>query len=130
MLTEASIHAKLDSLSSSADCRRRRVGALLVKGGELVGIGWNGLPHGSCTKGDCPRGMLTYTEQPKFVGYENNCEAIHAETSAIKDAGDHARGAKLYVTCEPCGGCVEAIAEAGITDVVVYIRNTDDLVQK
>ncbi|HTA29687.1 MAG TPA: bifunctional diaminohydroxyphosphoribosylaminopyrimidine deaminase/5-amino-6-(5-phosphoribosylamino)uracil reductase RibD, partial [Candidatus Cybelea sp.] len=75
------------------------VGALLVKGGEIIGRGWHhraGLPH--------------------------------AEIEALRDAeskGSNARGATLYVTLEPCSThgrtppCTDAIISAGIKRVVV-----------
>jgi diaminohydroxyphosphoribosylaminopyrimidine deaminase/5-amino-6-(5-phosphoribosylamino)uracil reductase len=75
------------------------VGAVLVKGGKIIGRGWHrraGLPH--------------------------------AEIEALRDAqkrGHHPRGATLYVTLEPCcthgrtPPCTEAIIAAGIRRVVI-----------
>lgn len=74
------------------------VGAVAVKGGEIVGRGWH-----------------------RRAGTD------HAEVAAIKDAGDAARGSTLYVSLEPCskpgrvGACTEAIAAAGIKDVIYAI---------
>jgi diaminohydroxyphosphoribosylaminopyrimidine deaminase / 5-amino-6-(5-phosphoribosylamino)uracil reductase len=53
----------------------------------------------------------------------------HAEINALKQAGDRARGATLYVTLEPCnhtgrtGPCTEAILSAGITRVVAAMED-------
>ena len=72
------------------------VGAVLVKDGVIVGRGWT-------ARGGRP----------------------HAETIAIAQAGEHARGATLYVTLEPCshtgktGPCTDAILAAGISRVVL-----------
>ena len=75
------------------------VGAVLVRGGKIIGEGWHrraGLPH--------------------------------AEIEALKDAarrGERVRGATLFVTLEPCcthgrtPPCTEAILAAGIRRVVV-----------
>ena len=75
------------------------VGAVLVKGGKIIGRGWHrraGLPH--------------------------------AEIEALRDAqkrGRSPRGATLYVTLEPCcthgrtPPCTEAIIAAGINRVVI-----------
>src|SRR5208283_4012065 len=75
------------------------VGAVLVKGGKVIGRGWHrraGLPH--------------------------------AEIEALRDAekrGNNPAGATLYVTLEPCcthgrtPPCTEAIIAAGIKRVVV-----------
>ncbi len=72
-----------------------RVGALVVDGDELVGEGWHRGP-----------------------GQD------HAEVLALRQAGERARGATLYVTLEPCHAhgrtppCTEAIARAGLRRVV------------
>jgi diaminohydroxyphosphoribosylaminopyrimidine deaminase/5-amino-6-(5-phosphoribosylamino)uracil reductase len=72
------------------------VGAVLVNDGELVGEGW----------------------------YEYDA-VDHAETVALRQAGDRARGATLYVTLEPCAHqgrtppCADAVIDAGVARVVV-----------
>ena len=74
------------------------VGAVIVRGGEIIGRGWH-----------------------RRAGGE------HAEVAAIKDAarrGESVRGATLYVTLEPCsrpgrvGACTDAIIAAGLKRVV------------
>ncbi len=76
------------------------VGAVLVRGGRVVGAGYHravGLPH--------------------------------AEVEAIRDAGAAAKGADLYVTLEPCahtgrtGPCTEAIAAAGVRRVAAAMED-------
>jgi len=76
------------------------VGAVIVRDGVVVGEG--------CTK---PPG------------------GPHAEIVALREAGERARGATLYVTLEPCTHygrtppCVEAILRAGIARVVIGVRD-------
>src|SRR5256714_4246324 len=71
------------------------VGAVLVRGGEVVGEGWHERKGGP-----------------------------HAEVVALAAAGDRARGATLYVTLEPCAHhgstapCTQAVIAAGVTKVV------------
>ncbi|MBP5201035.1 MAG: bifunctional diaminohydroxyphosphoribosylaminopyrimidine deaminase/5-amino-6-(5-phosphoribosylamino)uracil reductase RibD [Schwartzia sp.] len=81
------------------------VGAVLVKGGRIVGAGWH-----------------------RKAGTE------HAEVHALRMAGDLARGATLYVTLEPCshtgrtGPCAKALIEAGVRRVVAAMEDPNPLV--
>jgi diaminohydroxyphosphoribosylaminopyrimidine deaminase/5-amino-6-(5-phosphoribosylamino)uracil reductase len=76
------------------------VGAVVVAGDEVVGEGW----------------------------YEYDA-VDHAETVALAQAGDRARGATMYVTLEPCAHhgrtppCADAVAAAGVARVVVGARD-------
>ncbi|TDQ80952.1 diaminohydroxyphosphoribosylaminopyrimidine deaminase/5-amino-6-(5-phosphoribosylamino)uracil reductase [Dongia mobilis] len=55
----------------------------------------------------------------------------HAETEALKEAGDRARGGTAYVSLEPCAHhgetppCAEALAKAGIARCVVAVGDPD-----
>lgn len=76
------------------------VGAVLVKAGRVVGR-----------------------------GYHKRCGLPHAEVNAIRDAGQKAKGADLYVTLEPCGHfgrtppCAGAIIDAGIRRVIIGMKD-------
>ncbi|NDV68176.1 dCMP deaminase family protein [Dysgonomonas sp. 25] len=98
-------------------CKRRQVGALIVKDKMIISDGYNGTPS----------------------GFENNCEneegetkpyVLHAEANAItKVACSHnsSMGATLYVTASPCIECAKLIIQAGIKRVVYnqLYRRTD-----
>ena len=62
-------------------------------------------------------------------GYHERAGEDHAEVVALKQAGDKAKGATLYVTLEPCchvgktGPCTEAVVRAGIRKVVVGMED-------
>jgi dCMP deaminase len=91
-------------------CKRRQVGALLVKNKMIISDGYNGTPS----------------------GFENNCEdennrtfpyVLHAEANAITKvakSNNSSDGATLYVTSSPCLECSKLIIQAGITRVVFY----------
>lgn len=89
-------------------CKRRQVGALIVKDKMIISDGYNGTPS----------------------GFENVCEdennvtkpyVLHAEANAITKiarSGNNSDGATLYVTAAPCIECAKLIIQAGIHRVV------------
>jgi dCMP deaminase len=113
--------ALADTVASRADCSRRKVGAVIMRPDRsIVATGYNGAPSkgGSCLKGDCPRGRASTEEvpgydQPGASSYDigaGSCIALHAEQNALLRASwDEMEGSILYVTCEPCGGCMRMI---------------------
>lgn len=88
-------------------CKRRQVGALVVKDQRIISDGYNGTPS----------------------GFDNVCEennvsfpyVLHAEANAItKLARSHnnSEGSTLYVTASPCLECAKLIIQAGIKRVI------------
>jgi len=67
-------------------------------------------------------------------GFHRRVGEAHAETIALDEAGDRARGATLYCTLEPCahhgrtGPCAERIVTAGVARVVAAIQDPNPLV--
>jgi len=97
-----------DVWAQNSYCKRRKVGALLVKDKMIISDGYNGTPS----------------------GFENECEdeenktktyVLHAEANAITKvakSGNSSLGATLYVTSSPCIECSKLIIQAGIKRVV------------
>ena len=89
-------------------CKRRKVGALVVKEKMIISDGYNGTPS----------------------GFENVCEdetdttkpyVLHAEANAITKlarSSNNSDGATLYVTAAPCIECSKLIIQAGIKRVI------------
>lgn len=109
------------AVSARADCRRKKVGALIVSPDHhIISAGYNGAPPGDpgCLEGACPRGLKTYQEIPEGGSYNSGpdtiCISIHAEANAIIRAGTMSKGATIYSTHKPCYGCYKLIASAGI----------------
>ncbi|MBN1543282.1 bifunctional diaminohydroxyphosphoribosylaminopyrimidine deaminase/5-amino-6-(5-phosphoribosylamino)uracil reductase RibD [candidate division KSB1 bacterium] len=67
-------------------------------------------------------------------GYHEKYGEAHAEINALRQAGDEAAGATMYVNLEPCshqgktGPCTEALVRAGIARVVIAMRDPNPLV--
>ncbi|HPF50275.1 MAG TPA: dCMP deaminase family protein [Draconibacterium sp.] len=97
-----------DIWAQNSYCKRRQVGALIVKDKMIISDGYNGTPS----------------------GFENVCEdennktkpyVLHAEANAITKvakSGNSSDGATLYVTSSPCLECSKLIIQAGIKRVV------------
>ena len=94
--------------ATNSYCKRRQVGALLVKDRMIISDGYNGTPS----------------------GFENICEdengvtkpyVLHAEANAISKiakSGNSSLDATLYVTASPCLECAKLIIQSGIRRVV------------
>lgn len=111
----------VEAVSKRADCRRRQVGAVIVKNHRIVATGYNGAPagEGSCLAGECPRGLLSVEELEHLSPDYANCRALHAEMNAIAYASrTDTEGATIFLSCEPCDMCSKLIRAAGIERIV------------
>jgi dCMP deaminase len=89
-------------------CKRKQVGAILVKDGMIISDGYNGTPS----------------------GFPNACEdhqgdthwyVLHAEANAIMKVAkstNNAKNSTLYITLSPCKECCKLILQAGIQRMV------------
>ena len=89
-------------------CKRRKVGALIVKDRMIISDGYNGTPS----------------------GFENICEdddnytkwyVLQSEANAIMEVAastQSTNGATLYITLSPCKECSKLIHQSGIKRVV------------
>jgi dCMP deaminase len=96
-------------------CKRKQVGALIVKNRMIISDGYNGTPS----------------------GFDNCCEnkegkthwyVLHAEANAIlKTAGSthNCSGATLYLTMSPCKECSKLVHQAGINRLVFINKYKD-----
>ena len=97
-------------------CKRRQVGAIIVKDRMIISDGYNGTP----------------------TGFENFCEdeegytkwyVLHAEANAIlkvASSTQSCKGATLYITLSPCRECSKLIHQAGIKRIVYQTAYKDD----
>ena len=100
------------AVAARSDCERDKVGAVVVgKDRRIRATGYNGAPAGMEGCSTCPRRTSDVAPGSCY----SNCVAIHAELNALLycDRND-LPGAILYITREPCYGCLKAIRAAGI----------------
>ena len=114
--------------STRGECTRRRVGAVVIdRRGRLAGAGYNGSEPGgpSCLKGECPRALSGVLPGSSYDTGPGACEAVHAELNAILDVSDANRleGARLFVTAEPCDGCLKILRTKPLREIV-YLDET------
>ena len=96
-------------------CKRKQVGALIVKDRMIISDGYNGTPS----------------------GFDNCCEdkdgkthwfVLHAEANAISKVArstQSCEGATLYITLSPCKDCSKLIHQSGIKRVVYHEEYKD-----
>jgi len=101
--------------SKLSHCKRKQVGALIVKNRMIISDGFNGTP----------------------TGYDNECETaenktkwhvLHAEANAILKVArstQSCENATLYVTLSPCKECSKLIHQSGIKRVVYGMKYSD-----
>jgi dCMP deaminase len=104
-----------ESWSKLSHCKRKQVGAIIVKDEMIISDGYNGTP----------------------AGFDNCCEddtgnthwyVLHAEANAIlkvSKSTNNSKGATLYLTLSPCKDCSKLILQSGIKRVV-YMNSYKD----
>ena len=111
-------------VSSRATCLRRKVGAVIVKGKQIVSTGYNGAPQGlpHCLDIGCAREGIPSGERTEL------CRGAHAEQNAINFAARYGiaiGGATIYSTHLPCSWCAKSIINSGIMRVVYLVDYPD-----
>ncbi|MCL7752601.1 dCMP deaminase family protein [Polaribacter sp. Z022] len=89
-------------------CKRKQVGALIVKDRMIISDGFNGTPTGFDNCCEDNEGITKW-------------EVLHAEANAIlkvASSTQSAKGSTLYITLSPCTQCSKLIYQAGIKRVV------------
>ncbi len=115
-------------VAQRSTCRRRKVGALLVKDKRILATGYNGAPSGlpHCLDIGCLR---QDNNIPSGQRHEL-CRGLHAEQNVIIQAareGIRVQGATLYCTTRPCVICAKMIINANIAAVFYQQGYADEL---
>lgn len=112
-------------VSNYATCKSRNVGAVIVKDGEILSIGYNGVPD---NYEECP---TCYRRDQGFKSGTmlDKCYAVHAEQRAIIDAlknGYDIKDATIYVNCSPCTTCAKFLIHLGIKNIITSSYYPDE----
>jgi len=121
--------------------KRRKVGCIIVKDGQVISNGFNGTPSGfdNC----CEEQVFRYDVGDCYV-LQTKAEVLHAESNAlmkIARSTNSSIGSTMYLTCSPCFECAKLIIQSGITrlvykedyrkeDGIDLLRLTDIIIEK
>lgn len=97
-------------------CKRKQVGAIIVKDRMIISDGYNGTPSGFDNCCEDENGLTRW-------------DVLHAEANAILKVArstQSCEGATLYITLSPCKECSKLIHQSGIKRVVYYNGYRDD----
>ena len=113
-------------LSTTANCIKGKVGAILVKNNKIIAEGVNSVPNGitPCTDETCIRKKLNL----KSGENQELCFVVHAEQNALIDALNNkvdVKDSTLYVTKQPCIICAKMLINSGIKKII-YLKAYPD----
>jgi len=103
------------SWAKLSHCKRKQVGAIIVKDEIIISDGYNGTP----------------------AGFDNCCEdntgqthwyVLHAEANAILKVAkstNNCKNATLYLTHSPCKDCSKLVLQSGISRLVYQVAYKD-----
>ena len=97
-------------------CKRKQVGAIIVKDRMIISDGYNGTPTGFDNCCEDEEGLTRW-------------DVLHAEANAILKVArstQSCEGATLYITLSPCKECSKLIHQSGIKRVVYQNGYRDD----
>ena len=114
--------------AEKSSCFRAKVGAVLVRDGEVIAQGYNNMTGGvrDCTEVGCIRDILKIPSGTR----REVCRAICAEQLAISEAarnGVELDGGIAYITTYPCHICAKLLVSSGINEIVYDKEYPDEL---
>lgn len=97
-----------ERISRMSHAQRKKVGAVMVSGDNIVGMGWNGTPAGDENTCEDENGVT----KPTVIHAEMNliCKAAKSVQSSV--------GSTVYVTLSPCLECAKLIRQSQVSRVV------------
>lgn len=109
-----------DIIANESKANRYKVGAILVKDGNIISMGYNGTPNGfdNCCEDE---------------DGNTKAEVLHTESNAITKCAKSTKSSEnsiLYCTLSPCVECAKLIIQSGIKEVYFkeFYRDTKGLI--
>lgn len=106
---------------SRSNCRKRRVGAIVVSDdNRVLATGYNGTPSSAlnCRDGGCRRCADSRVAQGQDL---EQCLCLHAESNAVLEIGrKKCANSTIYVTCKPCLSCAKMLCQVSVRCVIYY----------
>ena len=123
-------------VSQMSQAKRLKVGSILVKDGNIISFGWNGMPSGwdnNCedkvyaNEWSIDNNRWDYQEEDSGIPYnlKTKPEVIHSEANCLMKltkTNQSSEGSTMFLTHAPCIDCAKQIYTAGIKKV--YYRNS------
>ena len=114
--------------AEKSSCFRAKVGAVLVRDGEIIAQGYNNMTGGvnDCAEVGCIREILNIPSGTR----REVCRAICAEQLAISEAarnGVKLDGSVAYITTFPCHICAKLLVSSGVSEIVYDNDYPDEL---
>jgi dCMP deaminase len=106
-------------IASESYATRAKVGCVIVKGTNILAIGWNGMPSGFTNMCELPKEVIDNGDC--YIVGETDPYVLHAESNAIAKLArstQSSEGSTVYVTLSPCLDCAKQLYQAGITRLV------------
>ncbi|QWG09125.1 CMP deaminase [Flammeovirga kamogawensis] len=107
-----------EAIGELSRCTRLKVGAIIVKEGNIISMGYNGTPKGFDNSCENVKNVLNPKTNELEQVLITKEEVLHAEANAITKAAKSTYstdGASIYCTDSCCFGCAKLIVQAGIT---------------
>jgi dCMP deaminase len=126
-------------VSQMSQAKRLKVGSILVKEGNIISFGWNGMPSG--WDNNCEDNIFvldeevmgtnmtslgyTQTDKGNWIKTKTKPEVIHSEANClmkVTKSNQSSDGSTMFLTHAPCIDCAKQVYTAGIKKV--YYRNS------
>ena len=106
-----------ERVAEMSHAQRLKVGAVIIKDGRIISMGWNGMPAGWDNECEFIRGSQYGMDEEE---QETRAEVLHAESNAISKLArsiESGLDAEMYCTHAPCLDCAKLIYQSGIKKI-------------